>query len=265
VGLARATGTDFGRGVSLAELQALLEPLDPVLLINAAAVTDLAWCEANPVPTWALHAQLPGVLANWTRQTGTPWVQVSTDHYFSEMQNVLHDEAAPPLPPNEYARSKLAGETMALTNPQALVIRTNIVGRRGWHGRPNFAEWLDARLRSGESFAAYTDVWASSMTASQCAQLLLALANSGARGLLNLAAATAISKAEFVDMYAAAAGLPSAGAVPQARPQQPLDGIPRANALGLDTTHAQTLLTPLGLRVPKAEEVAAALALEFLE
>lgn len=131
VGLSRAAGLDFSTGVAPQELHEVLDRHQPGLLVNAVAVTDLAECEAHPGRAWLLHAQLPGALAAWSRASGTPWIQLSTDHYFSGAMNMLHDEAAAVCPPNEYARSKLAGEALALTSPQALVVRTNIVGRRG--------------------------------------------------------------------------------------------------------------------------------------
>lgn len=265
VGLSRSTGVDFASAFSLLALHRVLDPHRPALVVNAVAITDLAACESNPGPAWVLHAQLPGVLAAWSRATGIPWVQVSTDHYFSGSSNALHDEQAAPCPPNEYARSKLAGEVLALTSPQALVLRTNIVGRRGWAGRPSFSEWVDERLRSGEPFAGYTDAWASSLAASQCADLLLRLADSGARGLLNLAATEAISKAEFIQAYAAAAGLSATGLRPQPRPAPALGALQRANALGLDVRRAQALLAPLGLKLPNTHDVAKALAQAFQE
>lgn len=263
VGLSRADGVDFANAFSLLALHRLLDQHRPALVVNAVAITDLAACEGDPARAWVLHAQLPGVLAAWSSATGTPWVQVSTDHYFSGDHNTLHDEQAVVSPPNEYARSKLAGEALALTSPQALVLRTNIVGRRGWVGRPSFAEWVHERLASGEPFAGYTDAWASSLEAGQCARLLLALADSGARGLVNLAAAESISKAEFITAFAAAAGLSSDGLQPQPRPATTPGVVQRANTLGLDVRRAQALLAPLGLKVPNTEAVAQALAQAF--
>ncbi len=263
VGLSRASGVDFASAFGVLALHQLLDQHRPALVVNAVAITDLAACEADRGRAWVLHAQLPGVLAAWSRATGTPWVQVSTDHFFSGEHNTLHDEQAAVAPPNEYARSKLAGEALALTSPQALVLRTNIVGRRGWAGRPSFAEWVHERLVSGEPFAGYTDAWASSLEAGQCARLLLALADSGARGLLNLAAAESISKAEFIAAFAAAAGLPGTGLQPQARPATTAGALQRANTLGLDVRRAQALLTPLGLKLPNTEAVAQALAQAF--
>jgi dTDP-4-dehydrorhamnose reductase len=265
VGLSRVNGVDFASAFSPLALHHLLDSHQPALVVNAVAITDLAACEDDRSRAWVLHAQLPGALAAWSRATGTPWVQVSTDHYFSGEHNTLHDEHATVAPLNEYARSKLAGEALALTSPQALVLRTNIVGRRGWPGRPSFAEWVHERLRSGESFAGYTDVWASSLAASQCAEALLALADSGARGLLNLAATESISKVEFIAAFAAAAGLSATGLQPQTRPTTAPGALQRANALGLDVRRAQALLAPLGLKLPNTEAVAQALAQAFQE
>ncbi len=63
-------------------------------------------------------------------------MQISTDHYFCGQGDLKHDESAPVTLLNEYARTKYAGEAFALTNPEACVIRTNVVGFRGWEVRP---------------------------------------------------------------------------------------------------------------------------------
>ena len=259
VGLSRRTGVDLAALNSPQAVSQLLQPHSPGLVINAAAITDLGLCEREPTQARALHARLPGLLAAWAADSGVPWIQVSTDHYFAASHNVLHDERAPVVLLNEYARTKHAGEALALTSPQALVVRTNIVGRRGWPGQPSFAEWALQALRSRQPFAGYTDVWASSMEAGQCARALLDLSDRSARGLLNVAASQSSSKAQFITALAQALGLDATGLLPQLRPA---GGLPRANALGLDVRRAEAIL---GRLLPDSAEVAQALAAVFKE
>jgi dTDP-4-dehydrorhamnose reductase len=256
IGLSRGTGVDLGR---VADLGAVLDSQQPALVVNAAAITNLDHCEREPEQAWALHARLPGLLALWAGTHGVPWVQVSTDHYFCAEENTLHDEHAAVTLPNEYARSKHAGEAAALTSRHALVARTNIVGRRGWPGLPSFAEWVLAAFQAGKPFAGYTDAWASSMEAGQCAAALLDLSDLGVCGLLNVAARESSSKARFILEMAAAMGLDELLMQPQPRPRA---GLQRANAMGLDVSRAEALL---GRRLPTAHEVAQALATAFEE
>lgn len=259
VGLSRRTGVDLTALGSPQALATLLRPYAPALVVNAAAITSLEQCEQNASLACTLHARLPGLLAAWSRDSGVPWVQVSTDHYFSGPENRLHDEQAPVLLLNQYARSKHAGETLALQSPLALVARTNIVGRRGWPGQPTFAEWAVGALRSGQPFAGYTDSWTCSLEAGQCAAALLDLADGGARGLLNVACRESTCKADFISALAQALGLDAQCLQRQPRPTT---GLPRANTLGLDVRRAEQ---HLGRALPTAAEVTQALALVFKE
>ncbi len=259
VAVSRATGVDLSRLGSPQALAAELNPLAPGLVINAAAITELAACERDPDQACALHARLPGLLSAWARDTGVPWVQVSTDHYFCGTENRLHDEQAPVMLMNQYARSKYAGERLAILSRHALVLRTNVVGRRGWAGQPSFAEWVVQSLRSGQPFAGYVDSWASSLEAGQCASALLDLVDTGARGLVNLASAESISKADFMAELATAMGLDTRLIERQPRPQ---GGLTRANTLGLNVRCAQA---QLGRALPDAQQVALALAAAFKE
>jgi len=259
VGLSRREGLDLTALSSPQALAQTLRPHTPSLVVNAAAMTQLQACEQQPEQACALHARLPALLAAWSRDSGVPWVQVSTDHYYVGPENRLHDEAAPVLLLNQYARSKHAGEVIALQSPQALVLRTNIVGRRGWAGQPNFAEWALATLQGGQPFAGYTDSWSSSMEAGQCAAALLDLVDGGARGLFNVACRDSSSKADFIDDLARAMGLGNAALQRQPRPA---GGLPRANALGLDVRRAERRL---GRSLPSAHQVTSALAAVFKE
>jgi dTDP-4-dehydrorhamnose reductase len=258
-GLSRRTGVDLAALSSPQALAQALKPHAPALVINAAALTSLDYCEQHADEACALHVRLPALLSAWSRGTGVPWVQVSTDHYFCGPENRLHDEYAPVLLLNQYARSKHAGEDIALQSPQALVLRTNIVGWRGWPGQPSLAEWAVAALQAGQPFAGYTDCWASSMEAGQCATALLDLADRGARGLLNVASRDSISKAEFITRLAQALDLSS---TPLLRQPRPSGGLPRANALGLNVQRAEHLL---GRALPTATQVAQAVATAFRE
>jgi dTDP-4-dehydrorhamnose reductase len=232
-----------------------LDALEPALVINAAACTNLQACEADPAAATDLHAHLPGQLAMWGRTRRRPWVQISTDHYWCGGINRLHHEEEAVSPPNAYALSKRAGEVMALADPGALVLRTNVVGYRGWAGRPNFAEWALAALESGEPFDAYTDVWASSIEAHQLAQALFDLVEHAATGLVHVAARESTSKIDFIRALARACGLDPALARPVQRPQAAR--LRRANTMGLDVARAEVWL---GRRLPTAAEVIGALA-----
>lgn len=253
LGVSRSTvpGLNLARQADLAPF---LDPLAPSLVINAAALTDLAANEADPSAALEVNARLPGLLADWGRRRGTPWVQVSTDHYWHDIENTRHAESAPVAPPNTYARTKHAGEEAALRDPGCLVLRTNIVGFRGRAGAPTFVEWALAALAAGEPFDAYTDVWASSIEVHQFARAMFDVVGLGATGLWNLACRESVSKADFITALARAGGYDERLARRVTRPsrQRPR----RANAMGLDVSRAEVLL---GRELPDAGEVIDAL------
>jgi dTDP-4-dehydrorhamnose reductase len=259
VGMSRATGVDFAAIDDERLLAAYLDWHRPDLLINAAAQTDLSACAADPVQAWRLHAALPAMLARWADDRGLRWLQVSTDHFFCGAGAARHDEHADVALVNEYARSKFAGERAALSSAAALVVRCNIVGRRGWPGRPSFAEWMNGTLAAGEPIAGYTDVWASSLEVGQSAALMLDLLETDARGLVNIGSRQPCTKAEFIARFAHAAGHDPSLVRPMARPA---GALARADSMGLDVSLAERLL---GRSLPDTAEVIQALAVCFEE
>ncbi len=238
-----------------AALRALLDQAQPALVVNAAANTSLDDCERRPAEAYLVNTRLPGVLARLCSQRGVRLVHVSTDHYYCGRSNQLHDEHHPVVLVNEYARGKYAAEALVATCPDALILRTNIVGFRGWTDRPTFAEWALDALQTGNPFNGYSDMWTSSIDVDRFAAALFDLVDLGATGVLNVAAREATSKLEFIQALAVALGLDAS----IVRPTRLVShcGTARANALGLDVSRAEALL---GRRLPSAAEVTAALA-----
>jgi len=269
--LRRIPCTGFARGAApghavdltddLALARALRQAHDAApgqVIVNAAALTDLEACERDPLRASAINTRLPGALAAECQRSGRTLVHISTDHYHTGRINRLHDEACEVELLNHYARSKFAGEARAAECSSSLVVRTNIVGLRGWPGRPTFVEWALDALRQGRPFTAFEDVYTSSIDVGQFSVALFDLIEQRATGLLNLAAREAVSKATFIRSLAHALGLDHRHG--QSGPHAARPGVPRANTLGLDVRRAEALLQR---RLPDHAAVVAALALKL--
>jgi dTDP-4-dehydrorhamnose reductase len=250
VGLARR-GTDHDvDATDGAALHRTLEAIAPDLVINAAALTNLDACERDPGIAYRVNAGTVATLAEYCTVHGVKLVQVSTDHYFTGDGPALHGEDSPVRLVNAYARSKFAGEAFAGTCPGSLILRTNLVGLRGWAGRPTFAEWAIAALLAGEPMILFEDFFTSSLDVAAFSAALFELVDRDAAGLINLAARDAVSKAVFVGKLARAFDL----STEQCRPGSlgSLPGAPRAESLGLDVGRAEHLL---GRRLPDTDAV----------
>ena len=112
-----------------------VEDIGPDLVVNAAAVTDVDGCEADPDRAHAVNALGPWWLARACRDTGAALVTVSTDYVFDGTspggRGYVETDLTRPL--SAYGRSKLAGEHLVRdTLPAHYVVRTAwLFGARG--------------------------------------------------------------------------------------------------------------------------------------
>ena len=227
----------------------LLDELAPELVINAAAIASIDECERDAASALAVNARAVIAMSEYCRRAGIPLVQVSTDHFFTGDADALHTELAPVALVNAYARTKFLAEGYAGLAPGALILRTNITGLRGWPGRPTFAEWaLDALVRRAP-LRLFEDFRTSTIDAPSFARALFDLVESGAVGIVNLAARGVASKRRFVQALAQALGV----ALDWDEPASVASlAVPRAESLGLDVSKAERLL---GYALPDTDQV----------
>jgi len=109
-------------------LAALVQAVQPALIVNAAAHTAVDKAESEPELVQAINATAPGVLASQAKTLGALLVHYSTDYVFDGSGNSPRDETAATNPLSVYGRTKRAGEeAIQASGCRHLILRTSWV------------------------------------------------------------------------------------------------------------------------------------------
>jgi len=132
---------DFGQPDGL---PALLDRLQPSVVVNAAAYTAVDRAEQDVEAAFAANALAPGVIACWCAAHDVPFVHYSTDYVFDGQGSAPYreDEATAPL--GVYGTSKRDGEdAVRAAGGRHLIFRT------AWVYASHGANFLRTMLRVG--------------------------------------------------------------------------------------------------------------------
>lgn len=170
----------------LGQLRATLAPLPFDVLINAAALTNVDYCEDHREEAMRLNAEAPRVLAEICRAQDRRFIHVSTDYVFDGEKRSPYSEDDPAEPISVYGESKRAGEVQVLeADERALVIRVSWVFGPD---RPSFVDAILKKARTEEQVAAVADKFSTpTYTPDIAAMLRPLLGSAAAGGILHLA------------------------------------------------------------------------------
>jgi len=116
---------DFAQPESL---RALVQRVQPQVIVNAAAHTAVDKAESEPDLARTLNATAPGVLADEAKRSGALLVHYSTDYVFDGSGSAPRTETSPTGPLSVYGRTKLEGEQLIAGSGCAhLILRTSWV------------------------------------------------------------------------------------------------------------------------------------------
>lgn len=143
---------DIGDG---AKLEALLNRLQPGLIVNTAAYTAVDQAEADPETAFNVNAELPARLATWAKSNDALLIHYSTDYVFDGKAVRPYLETDLPNPKSVYGDSKLAGErALQEAACKYTILRTSWVYSS--HGK-NFVQSMLKLARKGLSLKVVDD------------------------------------------------------------------------------------------------------------
>jgi dTDP-4-dehydrorhamnose reductase len=190
-----------------AAVRAVVERHAPAVLFNAAAYTDVDRAETEPDVAFAANALAAETLARAADAAGAVLVHYSTDFVFDGESERPYDEFDAPSPQGVYARSKVAGEQLAMSASRRLfILRVGCLYGRG--GR-NFPSTILRRLRAGEIVRADCERLGSPTWVGEVARASAALARTPHYGLYHCTSAGETSWAAFARFVADQLELPA--------------------------------------------------------
>jgi dTDP-4-dehydrorhamnose reductase len=181
---ARGLGHDALDITNRDSVTAVLTALQPSIVINAAAYTDVDGCESDRQRAFAVNGDAVGNLAEVTAALGAPLVQVSTDYVFDGSKGLPWVEDDPVQPLSVYGSSKLLGEEQARCNADHLIVRTQWL--YGLHGK-NFVETMLRLAGEREEVSVVHDQVGSPTWTADLARAIAALIHRKCRGTYHVA------------------------------------------------------------------------------
>lgn len=177
-------------------LEENIKSLEPDLIINAAAITNVDFCESNANLTYEANVQLAYDLAKIACKFNTKFLNISTDHLFDGV-NEIYFENDIPNPLNQYAKSKAEAEAKVLSiYKKSLIIRTNFFCW-GPIYRKTFSENIVESLRNNQTLQLFSDVFYTPIEVSELIESILYLLNNNINGIFNISSDMKISKYDF--------------------------------------------------------------------
>jgi dTDP-4-dehydrorhamnose reductase len=180
------TGSFTGRIAELSEQSALdLEKLEhvtqhvlnvfPDLIVNCAAISEPAACDADPERSEALNVKLPHRLAELAQHLGARLVHLSSEQVFDGRQRGPYHEEDPVSPLSLYGRQKVASElaTQQAAPKSAVIIRAPLLMGDSPTGTRAVHERLLAAWSRAETARLFTDELRQPCTAENLADVMV--------------------------------------------------------------------------------------------
>lgn len=222
------------------EVSSVISDLKPEVIIHAAASErSIDMVETNRLA--ALN------ISRAAQDIGSRLIALSTDLVFDGTAPP-YDEEAPPTPLSPYGRVKAENEQHFVTYHNCLVVRTSLI--YDLHPSNHQVRWLQAMLGRKEQIPLFVDEIRQPIWVWNLATILLELADSSMRGILNVAGPQSLNRWEYGCTLLSAMGHePNSVAHPvyasQVAPQRPRD-------CTLNLTKARSILQAPLLDLEKA-------------
>lgn len=207
----------------------------PEIVINAAAISEPAACEANPVVSQAMNVTFPASFAAAAEEISARFIHISSEQVF-DGNNPPYRVEDPPAPINLYGRQKVESEQLVLAaSKNAVIVRAPLLLGNSLSGKRSLHEKLFELWAGGGAARFYVDEFRQVCTAGNLAAALLEIATRpDLRGVFHWAGAELSSRYELGRQIAGRFGVPPTLVAPLHRAETPAVSAKRPANLALD-------------------------------
>lgn len=176
------TACDF---TNLTSLEQTLNNINPDIIINAAAYTQVDAAETHAVLARQVNTTAPALLARYAAEKNIRLIHYSTDYVFNGEGNEPWQESDTPAPFNTYGQTKYEAD-IAIMNSGChyLILRSSWIYGHG----ENFISKIQAKARANEKLRVISNQIGAPTSAEFLAQATLTALQSEIEGLYHVAA-----------------------------------------------------------------------------
>lgn len=219
------------------KVEKLLEELQPKIVINCVALTDVDFCQFNPEISLKINQIFPIALSKICFARKIKLIQISTDHFESPIL-IPRTEETEVYSVNYYGAHKLEAENGIIASGcKSIILRTNFFGIH--HQGKHLLNWVLNSFRNENQFTGYTNVHFSPLSIEELSLCIQLLIYNNAEGLFNLSSNESISKFEFASLVAEIKNISAANLIPGIFVSDPLKS-PRPLYLSLSNRRFAT-------------------------
>ena len=141
---------------SKSSIKKVLSDIDPDVILNLAALTDVDGCELEP--QHAKDINFSGV-KNLCRDFSGHFIQISTDYVF-DGESGPYSEEYQPNPKSVYGKTKLSADNWLINNySKSTIIRTNVLYSYTKRTKASFLKCVVDSLNDNQNIKVVNDQW----------------------------------------------------------------------------------------------------------
>ena len=185
--------------------------LNPDFIINAAAITDVDYCEKHPKKAYEVNVLGTKNLVEIAKKLDCKFIHISTDGIFSGKDN-SYGENDLPDPQNYYGKTKLESENEVKTLNNFLICRTNLLygyvptiqlNKRSNYLKPtNFVLWILSQLSKNKSLQIVNDQFSNPTLVDNLTEIIEFALKKNLVGVFHTTDISCVSRFEFAQKIA---------------------------------------------------------------
>jgi len=201
VTVGRSPINDFNCDVGdLTSFRSLFNELQPDILINLVALTDVDLCESDPRQAFTVNVRTLENIVSWIENASKNChlIHLSTDQVYDGVGPHSENDV---MLGNYYAFSKYAAELVAL-RVASTILRTNFIGKSKCDKRVSFTDWIYKSIVNDEKIFLFNDVFFSPLAMQTLAEMICKVIELKPLGVFNLGSRSGLSKSGFGLLFA---------------------------------------------------------------